>query len=126
MTGIGNGGDVVLLGGNKAGTGIGGLIKLKNGSSVQFATLNTSLLASSDKTFQFPNLSGTFGLLEANQTWSGDNAFSKGTSATTTVMFGEPGDLSSKACFNTKNTDGNDISFYFVGTTMVVEDNVCQ
>ncbi len=49
-----------------------------------------------------------------------------GASATTTVNFGEVGTASSHACFNTKNTVGTDISFYFVGTTMVVENNLCR
>ena len=49
-----------------------------------------------------------------------------GASATTTVNFGEVGVSSSKACFNTKNTAGSDISFFFVGTTMVVENHLCR
>lgn len=49
-----------------------------------------------------------------------------GASATTTVNFGEAGSAGSKACFNTKNTAGSDISFYFVGTSMVVESNLCR
>lgn len=88
--------------------------------------LDFSQIATVDKIFTFPDFSGTLGLLEAGQTWSGENTFSKGASATTTVTFGELGDSSSKTCFNTKNTAGDDISFYFVGTTMVVESNVCQ
>lgn len=49
-----------------------------------------------------------------------------GASATTTVNFGEVGSVTSKSCFNTKNTAGSDISFYFVGTTMTVENNLCR
>jgi hypothetical protein len=49
-----------------------------------------------------------------------------GASATTTVSFGEVGNSTSKACFNTKNTAGTDISFYFVGTSMIVESNLCR
>ena len=49
-----------------------------------------------------------------------------GASATTTVNFGEVGVSSSHGCFNTKNTTGADISFYFVGTTMVIENNLCR
>lgn len=48
-----------------------------------------------------------------------------GASATTTVNFGEVGSATSHACFNTKNTAGSDISFYFVGTSMVVENKLC-
>lgn len=51
---------------------------------------------------------------------------SSGAGATTTVTFGEVGSATSDTCFNTKNTAGSDISFYFVGTTMVVENNKCR
>ena len=49
-----------------------------------------------------------------------------GTSATTTITYGSIGDTTSKVCHNTKNTAGADISFYFVGTSMVVENNKCN
>ena len=68
----------------------------------------------------------TTGCYAINGKCVGGSTFSKGASATTTVNFGEIGNSTSHACFNTKNTDGNDISFYFVGTTMVVESNLCQ
>ncbi|MFA6459115.1 MAG: hypothetical protein WCV79_01800 [Candidatus Paceibacterota bacterium] len=51
---------------------------------------------------------------------------SNGASATTTINVGEFGSLTSKACFNTKNLAGADISYYFNGTTMVVENNPCR
>lgn len=101
-----------------------GLIAIMANSLYQ-AVLNTSLLTN-HRNINLPDFDGTFSLLEANQVWSGDNTFSKGASATTTVTFGEIGDISSKVCFNTKNTDGNDISFYFVGTSMVIENNICN
>ena len=88
------------------------------------AYLQTRLLKQAHH-FAFPNTDGTFGLLEADQTWTGNNTFSKGT-GTTTVNFGTMGDVTSHACFNTKNTDGQDVSFYIVGTSIVVEANACQ
>jgi len=54
---------------------------------------------------------------------------SGGQNATTTITIGEignQGQANSKACFNTKNNTSGDISFYFVGTTMVVESNLCR
>jgi hypothetical protein len=95
------------------------------------AILDTHLLHSAGTPrFAFPDIPvpngrGTFGLLELDQTWTGNNTFSKGT-GTTTMTFGTLGDTLSKVCFNTKNTDGADISFYFVGTSMVVANNSCQ
>lgn len=46
--------------------------------------------------------------------------------ATTTVDIGDILYSGSHACFNTKNTAGDTISFYFVGTSMVVENNACK
>lgn len=51
---------------------------------------------------------------------------SNGSISTTTSDFGEFGTTTSHSCFNTKNTVGGDISFYFVATTMVVENNRCK
>ena len=52
---------------------------------------------------------------------------SQGASATTTVNFGEVGSATSKACFNTKNVAGSDISFYFnAANALVVESNLCR
>lgn len=52
---------------------------------------------------------------------------SRGASATTTVNFGEVGSATSKACFNTKNVSGADISFYFnAANALVVESNLCR
>lgn len=51
---------------------------------------------------------------------------SSGAAATTTVSFGEVGNNTSHSCFNTKNTAGADISFYFIGVSMIVENNLCK
>jgi hypothetical protein len=84
-------------------------------------------MMSGDSQLTVPDASGTIGLREADQTWAGTNTFSKGDNATTTVNFGLQGAVNgSHVCFNTKNTDGEDISFYFVGTSTVVEPNACQ
>lgn len=48
------------------------------------------------------------------------------TTATTTVEFGDRYSTGSKTCFNVKNTAGALISFYFVGTAMVTENNLCK
>jgi len=48
------------------------------------------------------------------------------TTATTTVEFGNQYSSGSKSCFNVKNTAGTAISFYFVGTTQVIENNRCR
>jgi hypothetical protein len=50
---------------------------------------------------------------------------SSGASATTTVDFGAVS-VTAKTCFNVRNNTGDATSFYFVGTTMVVEANRCR
>jgi hypothetical protein len=126
----GNGGDVILTIGDLAGplseaARIGRVVIDGGGASGDAAFDTSKIYQDSEKVYSFPDFSGTFGLLEAVQKWTGINTFSRGASATTTVNFGEMGDVSSKTCFNTKNTEGVDISFYFVGTQMVVENNPC-
>ncbi len=122
----GNGGNIEILPGQARGTGSPGVVKVYSPLAGGTAgVLNFNLITTADKTFTFPNFSGTFGLLENNQAWTGTNTFNQGATGTTTVNFGQMGSSTSHACFNTKNTDGNDISFYFVGTSMVVENNVC-
>jgi hypothetical protein len=76
--------------------------------------------------FVFPDGGGTFGIIEANQKWTGTNTFSKGT-GTTTMTFGTLGDTSSKVCFNTKNSAGQDASFYINNDfQMVISPSLCQ
>lgn len=55
-----------------------------NLASVVTASLDFTGL-SSDRTFTFPNQAGTFGLLQAGQTWTGANIFNNITRSTTTA-----------------------------------------
>lgn len=48
-----------------------------------------------------------------------------GTAATTTVEFGSA-TSTARTCFNVSNASGSSISFYFVGTSMVVENSRCK
>ena len=123
--GSGNGGNVILRAGVSASGGSIGRIFLQNAVNGINTELNIEGL-SADNILTIPNTSGKLGLLEANQTWSGTNTFSKAATGTSTVNFGTIGSSTSHACFNTKNTVGSDISFYFVGTNMVVESNTCK
>lgn len=61
--GDGNGGDIQITAGEKNGSGTDGKIKLNIGGAGINAILDTSLLFSSDKTFQFPDQSGVFALV---------------------------------------------------------------
>lgn len=50
---------------------------------------------------------------------------SAGSSSTTTIDIGAIS-TSAKTCINVRNTTGGAVSFYFVGTTMVVENSRCK
>ena len=56
----------------------------------------------------------------------GKLSVSSGASATTTINIGDMYSGTGKSCFNAATNTGGVVSFYFVGTTMVVEANVCR
>lgn len=60
--GNGNGGNVQFIPGAKNGSGVDGQIIFYNSAATFAAYLDTTLIASSSKTFTFPNTSGTFAL----------------------------------------------------------------
>lgn len=63
LNGNGNGGNVLLQPGLGNGSGVDGFIKLfQNADSAYAAKLDLSLISSSDKTFTFPNTTGTIAL----------------------------------------------------------------
>jgi hypothetical protein len=57
-----NGGDVILIAGAEHGAGTPGALKFKSPPSVVYGVLNFSGLATTDKTFTFPDASGSFAL----------------------------------------------------------------
>jgi len=62
----GDGGDLRLSGGTAGAGGVQGKVSIYDSTSGFHAYLNTALLSTSDKTFTFPNASGTFMLLPAS------------------------------------------------------------
>lgn len=60
-----SGGDIWLGGGSKNGSGIAGHIKIQDPSSGRTVVLETSALATTDKTYTFPNVTGTFNVIPA-------------------------------------------------------------
>lgn len=89
-----NGGNITFQAGAKTGSGTLGLIRFRQQGTSIYANFDLSLLATSDKTFTFPNSSGTFaltsdlsGFITGNQniTLSGDVSGS-GTTAITTAI----------------------------------------
>lgn len=90
--GSANGGQVVLRGGLKASGGADGYVKIVDPTSLIAAIFSTASLASSDKTFTFPNETGTI-LTSATTTISttsltgtGTVTLASGTAAASTVF----------------------------------------
>ena len=57
-----NGGDVKLIPGLTSGTGINGVVRIMNPSTGFYSTFDTSALATTDRSFVFPDEAGTFAL----------------------------------------------------------------
>lgn len=147
----GNGGDAFLLGGNAAGNGgnvliQGGIPESGKGGDVILSTvsgsggdgriilahigsgqaiLDVNSLSSPDKTYSFPNLSGTFSLLEADQTFTGLNKFESSTSSTIYV-----GSASNTGCIALGDDDGNGVTYVTVNdgllTASISKPSTCQ
>lgn len=66
----GNGGDITFTPGGVFGTGTVGHVNFRDPSSFIAAVLDTSSLSTANKTFTFPDATGTFVLLDATQTMS--------------------------------------------------------
>src|SRR3990167_4896325 len=72
----GNSGDVNVGGGIYAD---GGIFWLQNPVSQNYAVFDAGLIDTSNKTFTFPNLTGTLALLENSQTFTGTKTFNNAT-----------------------------------------------
>lgn len=59
LAGNGNGGDIFINAGAPHGSGTKGKLFIKDGAGSQYAILDTASIASSNKTFTFPNYTGT-------------------------------------------------------------------
>lgn len=62
IAGNSNGGDAIIAAGIKSGSGVDGKVKIQNQNTNINAILDISQVISSDKTFTFPNQSGTLAL----------------------------------------------------------------
>ncbi len=100
-----NGGDFLFEAGQKNGSGRNGLFLFEDGGTHNRAILDTGSLLGS-RTFTFPNASGTFGLLEANQTWNGLNTFEASTNSTIYV-----GSSVKSGCIALGDSDGSGITY---------------
>ncbi len=130
--GEGGGGQVGLMGGSSLGNGRGGDVGLEAGSGGSSGGNggDVNLLSGYANGGDFRG--GDVNLQVGPGSGAGRNGIIRLTSVvvmgTTTIEFGlvDAGATGHHVCYNTKNTAGEAISFYFVGTTMVVESNLCK
>ncbi|OGC49952.1 hypothetical protein A2716_00125 [candidate division WWE3 bacterium RIFCSPHIGHO2_01_FULL_40_23] len=120
-----NGGSVILRPGTKQGSGLVGKIGFQNPSNGSFAFLDLSLLTLSNKTFTFPDISGTFGLLQLDQTWSGLNKFEAGTNSTIYI-----GSSVKSGCIAMGDSDGSGVTYITANdgvlTASTTKPSICQ
>lgn len=100
-----NGGDFLFEAGRKSGSGRNGLFLFEDGETHNQAKLDTVSLLDS-RTFTFPNASGTFGLLEADQIWSGLNKFEASSNSTIYV-----GSSVKSGCIALGDSDGSGVTY---------------
>ena len=105
-----NGGSLILRPGLKSGSGVDGTVQFNNNNTGRSAVFNTSLIASSDKTYFFPNLTGTFAVADALQNVSFANAST--TNSTTT------GSFAVGSLFNARDGYASTTGFLNIGTSL--------
>lgn len=132
-TGTSNGGDVIFEGGTAHNGGTVGHVKIFDPISTITARFDTSLLASSEKTFTFPNQTGNFtvssttslfgGIIQATTTSTVSGALTAGVCDTTTSTVIGANMSSTTAVETTPQTypgDGAVWYSYVANTTQVV------
>jgi hypothetical protein len=92
---------------------------LANVGSLDFTRLTA------DKIYVFPDYSGTFGLLEATQTWMGVNKFEASTNSTVYI-----GSATRSGCLVMGDSDGNGVTYVTANngvlTATTSQPSICQ
>ncbi len=95
------------------------------GAGSAFAVFDLSGLTNPDKTYTFPNASGTLGLLEVNQTWNGLNKFEA--SANSTIYVGSS---VKSGCIALGDSDGSGVTYITANdgvlTASTTKPSICQ
>lgn len=104
--GNGSGGNLEFKTGKKTGSGNNGQFKFWNPTADYSSIFDFSQIGSSDKTFTFPNSSGTFGLLESGQIWTGLNKYEASSNSTIYV-----GSSIKSGCIALGDSDGSGMTY---------------
>ena len=87
--------------------------------------LDISRIDATNQTFAFPDYSGTFGLLEANQTWTGLNKFEASTNSTVYV-----GSATKSGCLVMGDSDGSGVTYVTANdgvlSATTTQPSICQ
>lgn len=105
-----NGGDILLIGGDATGAGVHGEIRLQTGGESTYAILDTSAL-SSDKTFTFPNLTGSLALGSYATGFTGGH-----------IPFGSSGLLATSSSLT---FDGTRLTATYASSTAISAPTIC-
>lgn len=120
-----NGGDVTFASGNKSGSGTLGTFKFKINPRTDYGILDFSSINTSDKTFTFPNDSGTLTLLQSNQIFSGLNKFEANNNSTIYV-----GSSTKSGCIALGDSDGSGVTYITANngvlTASSTKPSICQ
>lgn len=123
--GAGNfGGNIELFAGfNSSGDGSGKL-KFWNGDAVGAAIIDVEPLTT-QRTFSFPNISGIFSILSAEQTFTGLNKFES--TASSSVYIGSP---TKSGCIVMGDSDGSGVTYITANdgvlTASSIKPSICQ
>lgn len=104
---------------------VGGKYFFSNTDQTSVGILNFTGISGNTKNFTFPNASGTFGLLEPDQTWNGLNKFEAGTNSTIYI-----GSSAKSGCIALGDSDGNGITYVTANdgvlTASTTKPSTCQ
>lgn len=122
--GNGNGGNVRLIPGAKHGSGTDGRVYIMNRANSIYGILDMANVATSEKTFTFPNASMTIAGINNAQTFSSAQAFSTNDATTTVTITNTGGGSNTKGALLVKggsnvNNDGTRYIANFVDSSDV-------
>lgn len=124
LSGNFRGGNVQIKAGANSGSGLVGTVTIQDPISNFDALLDTSAMLNSH-IFTFPDQSGTFGLLEVNQTWGGLNKFE--TNANSTIYVGS---AVKSGCIAMGDSDGSGVTYVTANdgvlSASTTKPSICQ
>lgn len=102
-----------------------GKLSLQNNQGGSAAILDATLMVGSDKMFTFPNLTGTFSLLEGEQVFTGFKKFISSVSSTVQI-----GNSTTTSCLVMGDSDGAGVTYVIANdgvlSSTTTKPNICE